>query len=255
MSILKKLFGGSKQAEETPPRLFDAPRSPDQTLAVIGDIHGEIDLLEKLLDQITETTSDAQIVCVGDVVDRGQNSRAVLELLQSVPDIICLRGNHEEMMLDFLDNPVERGARWLRNGGLQTLQSFAVGGVLEGASSADLTAARDAMREAMGTTLETWVRELPVSYQSGNVAVVHAGANPAIPIDAQEKRHLFWGHRDFARIPRNDGIWVVHGHTIIDHVEPFQGRIDVDTGAYATGRLSAAILSPNGEITTLTSQR
>ena len=83
-------------------------------------------------------------------------------------------------------------------------------------------------------------------YSSGNVHVVHAGADPARPLDRQSAHTLIWGHPDFLRRPRRDGQWVVYGHTIVDVVAAENGRIGVDTGAYATGRLSAALITRDG---------
>ena len=91
----------------------------------------------------------------------------------------------------------------------------------------------------MGPDIRSWLGNLPISWQTGNVAVVHAGADPSEPLVDQSRRSLLWGHQDFDRLQRTDGIWIVHGHTIVD--QPFMGggRISIDIGAYATGRLAA----------------
>lgn len=217
--------------------------APDQALFVIGDIHGRIDLLDKLLDKAPE---GAQIICVGDYVDRGEESADVLRRLQSLPDVICLTGNHEEMMLGFIDAPERTGARWLRYGGLQTLASFRLRGISASTRSEDLIAARDQLVDAMGAPLIAWMRGLELMHQSGNVTIVHAGADPQRPLDYQDTAVLTWGHPDFLSKPRTDGQWVVHGHTIVDAPSAEQGRIAVDTGAYASGRLTAAHITADG---------
>ena len=145
--------------------------------------------------------------------------------------VTCLRGNHEQMLLDVLDRPARNGPRWLRYGGLQTLASFGLRGLPETASEAQWEDLRDRLRAALGPDLEMWLRALPTLWQSGNVAVVHAGADPALPMSAQSAEVLTWGHEAFERVPRRDGVWIVHGHTIV--------------GAYATGRLSCALVAPN----------
>lgn len=217
---------------------------PEQRFIAIGDVHGCCDLLSATLQQIEDVVPDVPIVFVGDYVDRGEQSAQTLRLLTGLskrdPEkFICLRGNHEEMMLQFLDAPAEHGRRWMRHGGLQTLASFGVGGVHEGARGETLVAARDALIKALGEELIGWLHQLPRKWMSGNVAVVHAGADPNLPIDQQPDHALTWGHSDFLSVPRQDGIWVVHGHTIVSSPAVVQGRIEIDTGAYATGRLTA----------------
>jgi serine/threonine protein phosphatase 1 len=216
--------------------------APDTRFIALGDIHGRHDLLARFLD----TRPEQQMICVGDYIDRGDNSAQVLRMLQMRPDIICLSGNHEEMMLGFLDAPAQHGSRWLRNGGLQTMASFGVYGVTEASRTEALTQARDKLAETMGDDLITWLRNRPTRWQSGNVAVVHAGADPATPIEDQTTRTLHWGHPDFERKQRQDGVWVVHGHTMVDAAHATQGRIAIDTGAYATGCLTAAVIDEDG---------
>jgi serine/threonine protein phosphatase 1 len=216
--------------------------APDQPFTAIGDIHGRVDLLRKALDQIAH----APIICVGDYVDRGDHSADVLRLLITRPDIHCLAGNHEAMMLAFIDDPAKAGPRWLRYGGLQTLASFGVYAATETSDAKTLEAASDALKDAMGPQLIQWMRHLPTRWHSGNVAVVHAGADPSVPLDLQSEKTLLWGHPDFTQKARDDGVWVVHGHTIVDQPCAQNGRIAIDTGAYATGRLTAAHVSTDG---------
>ncbi|MEQ3748532.1 MAG: metallophosphoesterase family protein [Celeribacter sp.] len=221
----------------------------------MGDIHGRADLLDRLLEKLhQQAPPDARLICVGDYVDRGEESARTLRdlhaLTQQHPDhVICLMGNHEEMLLNFLDAPAQAGPSWLRHGGLQTLASFGLPAPAPGSSGATPDTAawedlRDRLRAALGPDLETWLRALPLRWSSGNVTVVHAGADPALPLEAQPAQALLWGHRDFTTTPRSDGHWVLHGHTITDAPQVQAGRIAIDTGAYATGRLTAALLEP-----------
>ena len=213
-----------------------ANMAPEQPFTAIGDIHGRADLLSRFLD----SAPDHQIVCVGDYVDRGDQSAEVLQILAARRDIVCLSGNHEEMMLGFIADPVVNGRRWLRNGGLQTLASYGIGAVTENSRDATMKAAAERLRAAMGEPLIDWLRTLPTYWQTGNVAVVHAGADPAVPITDQTIRTLHWGHEEFQKKRRSDDTWVIHGHTIVDAAVIEDGRIAIDTGAYATGRLTAA---------------
>ncbi|MFD2739621.1 metallophosphoesterase family protein [Sulfitobacter aestuarii] len=219
---------------------FAAP-SPDSAFIALGDIHGRLDLLERALQN-----ADLPVICVGDYIDRGDQSAEVLRCLQARPEVTCLMGNHEEMMLNFLAQPVRHGPRWLRNGGLQTLASFGIARISDSAEGKNLTAARDALAEALGPELLRWVGTLPTCHRNGNIAILHAGADPQLPIDAQSRDTLLWGHPEFRRMPRSDGIWVLHGHTIVDAPRAQDGVISIDTGAYATGRLTAARIDGEG---------
>jgi serine/threonine protein phosphatase 1 len=249
MKLLGRFLG---TARARAPGGFTAPLAPDRRLAVVGDIHGCALLLDRLLEAI-DARNPGRVVFVGDFVDRGEQSAEVLERLHGIAraageDAVFLTGNHERMMLDFLDDPAAKGARWMRYGGLQTLASYGIGGLGESPSEAQALKARDALARAIGPDILGWLRALPTSFVSGNVAIVHAGANPEKPIPAQSEAALVWGHPAFRKIPRRDGVWVVHGHTIVDEVRPEAGRIGVDTGAYATGRLSAAVIGPDGSL-------
>lgn len=218
---------------------FPAP-DPGECVSIIGDIHGCDDLLARLLPRL-----GGRVVCVGDLIDRGEQSAAVLDRLIARPEVLCLRGNHEDMVLGFLDDPDGKGARWLRHGGLQTLASFGVG-VGGDLAPGRLGHLRDRLARAMGDERIDWLRGLPLWWQAGNLAVTHAGADPLRPLDGQEARDLVWGTPAFHRVARSDGIWVAHGHVIVDEPAAALGRIAVDTGAYATGRLSAAVVAPDG---------
>jgi serine/threonine protein phosphatase 1 len=98
----------------------------------------------------------------------------------------------------------------------------------------------------MGDAMIDWLRARPLSWGSGNVWSVHAGADPGLPMTRQPDEVLIWGHPAFRSTPRTDGQWVIHGHTIVDAPCAHLGRIALDTGAYATGRLSAAAISADG---------
>ena len=236
--MIRRWFKGRSQ----PAARFD-PVAPETPFLAVGDIHGRADLLNSLLNK----APDFPVVCVGDYVDRGDHSAEVLRILHARPDIICISGNHERMMLQFVQQPEEYGPRWLRYGGLQTLASFGVSGLTEATTGSALSKARNQLVDAMGEDMLSWLNRMPTRWRSGNVAVVHAGADPGLPIEDQSNRTLQWGHPDFHKTARQDGVWVVHGHTIVDQGHVSEGRIAVDTGAYATGRLTVALIGA-GEI-------
>lgn len=232
----------AKQMACFPP--IDLGAGAAQKIAVIGDIHGMDAAFEDLLAQLAEQEPEARLICVGDLIDRGEGSAAVLRRAFDLRHRVeVLLGNHEEMLLRFLDAPETNGARWLRYGGLQCFASFDIGGVSDTSAPECMWVARDALREAIGPELEAWLRSLPRSWQSGNVVVVHGGADPWLPISRQTNQSLTWGHPDFGHRARTDGFWVVHGHTIVETPSCANGIISVDTGAYAGGGLTAAVIS------------
>jgi serine/threonine protein phosphatase 1 len=226
------------------------PCAPDIPVSVIGDVHGCLNLVQILYEKIDAAD---HIVFVGDFVDRGENTAGVLiwlhELQLKNPDrVTCLLGNHEVMMIEFLDDPANSGSRWLSHGGLQTLASFGVPGAREIMSPDELIAVSRLLKKAMPDGLEVWLRGLGTNWNSGNLWVVHAGADPETPMNNQSEKTFLWGSSAFLQTPRTDGIWVAHGHTVVDIPEQRDSRISTDTGAYHSGRLTAARCLPNGEV-------
>lgn len=228
------------------------PPVPEGLTYVVGDIHGRLDLLESALDRI-EADRDAEpatLVFLGDYVDRGPESASVLYRLSTLKLedtlVVCLMGNHERMLLDFLDDPEAKAERWLRNGGTETLSSFMLGRVHPVESQSRNEALRNAFRAAMGPELEVWLRGLPLLWKSGTLGCVHAITDPAQPWQAQSDAVLLWGRPSPRLAARSDGIWVAHGHTIVDAPTADCGHIALDTGAYRTGALTVLRSAPAG---------
>ncbi|WP_170761172.1 metallophosphoesterase family protein [Ruegeria lacuscaerulensis] len=217
---------------------FSTP-TPESPICVIGDVHGCIVQLEKLLPKIPQ---DHRVVLVGDYIDRGEYSADVLRLISEHTEFTCLKGNHEDMLLQFLEDPEKHGRRWLHYGGMQTLASFGLRGIRPEMNRDELQECRDRLQEVMGDALNRWLKSLRTHELSGNVLVAHAGADPIIAPGLQSDKALIWGHPGFQTVDRRDGIWVVHGHTIVTETTARRGRIAIDTGAYATGLLSAVCL-------------
>lgn len=255
MGILSKLFG--KPKPKYVPQPFTAPIAPEQAFCAVGDVHGCLNQFEQIPALLKEHGMDeAPLIFVGDYIDRGEQSaqvlRGLIAMQKEAPDrIICLKGNHEQMLCDVLRNPVKHGPRWLKYGGLQAVASFGVQPVLGGGSPEQWEAMGDALREAMGQEMVDWVNDLPLTWQTGNIFVCHAGADPIVPLDFQNAKTLVWGSPAFHEMTREDGQWVVHGHTIMDQPIMKDGRISVDTGCYATGRLTCVRIAP-GEVEFLT---
>jgi serine/threonine protein phosphatase 1 len=227
---------------------------------VIGDLHGCTNHLSRLLERIDQDvdvigSSEVDLVFVGDYIDRGEESAVALDFLHGLSGsygdrVTCLLGNHEQMLLAFLDDPLGRPKRWLRHGGIQTLASYGIAppASFERATAPELLDISGDLRDAMGSDLVSWLRNLPVRWNSGDLWVVHAGADPLVSMDAQDPTTLIWGHDSFFEVERSDAQWVTVGHQPVE--EPFaqRGRIAIDTGAVYGGRLTALRATPEGDI-------
>lgn len=226
-----------------------APYS-ENPLYAIGDIHGRLDLLlpliERILDDAGGTSPD--LVFLGDYIDRGPDSRGVLDCLSGLSSrselkSVFLTGNHELMLLGFLKDPQE-GRRWLRYGGHETLLSYGVRPPEDLDDDNALKQTGAALFGALGPH-RRFLEKLRPMYLSGNLLFTHAGADPLLAPEEQNVETLAWGVPTFETDARDDGLWVVHGHTIVTEPVIRNGRISVDTGAWTTGRLTA--LKANGE--------
>ena len=219
---------------------------PAQPICLIGDIHGRIDLLDAMLKRIAQepNANQARIIILGDMVDRGPHSAAVLQRLYAMQTaesdrIICLMGNHERMMLDFMTSP-DTAESWLRFGGRETAASYGLN--IEDAPERLALALSD----AIPPHIMQWLARLPLSWCADGLLAVHAAADPRLPATSQPERALLWGHRDFGRRARKDGLWVACGHVVVPEPVAAKGRISLDTGAWTTGTLSAGWLDQDG---------
>lgn len=226
--------------------------APDgMTLYGIGDVHGERALLEALLDAIRRDIADraaadrVAVVFLGDYVDRGPDSRGVLDILLRRPmgdaDHRFLLGNHEQAMLDFLRDP-EGGAGWLGYGGLMTADSYGVRAAPP-MDAAGRAAFRDALAAAMPSGHKAFLEGLETAVVYGDYAFVHAGVRPGRRLADQSSEDLLWIREPFLDWKGPFEKRVVHGHTIRPAPEVLPNRIGIDTGAYATGTLTAVALS------------
>lgn len=252
LNMIRQLFSGALAGRAN---LFCDP-DPERPVCIAGDLHGRADLLDRLLNRLAAQpgAADCRLIFAGDMIDRGPGSAEALQRLFTLCDrpapfesVSCLMGNHERMMLDFLRAPEKAAGLWLANGGDATLQSFGIDPYrpLEGGRR-DPAPLRDALLQAIAPGLLDWLQNLPLLWSENNLAVVHAGADPRRPLPKQDSRTLIWGHPAFARRLRRDGIWIVHGHTVVANPGICDGRISVDTGAWRSGRLSAAWIERGG---------
>lgn len=225
---------------------------PDEPFYAIGDIHGSTALLTKILEQIADTRQvNGPVVFVGDYVDRGEDTAGTLAQLYRLSldrtrSVVFLRGNHEQMLLDFLDAPEKSGAFWLNSGGRHSLASYGLLAMRSDMKSKEFIQLRDKLRVKLGENIEEWLRSLPVSWQSGNIFLSHAGADPTCGLDAQTNDRLLWGPRSAPPAARSDGIWTVQGHVIVESPKVVEGQVFIDTGAYATRKLTAARFDTRG---------
>lgn len=228
----------------------EARLPPGLRVYAIGDIHGRADLLDQLHDRIEADLATAPektvIVYLGDYVDRGPDSHGVIERLTRprFPGIetVALLGNHEDMLLQFLDAPYG-ASLWLSNGGDATLGSYRV---KIPASFDELLLTQRALLGAMPRHHKQFLLGLPEQAQYGDYLFVHAGIKPGLPLDRQSREQKIWIRDVFLSSETDHGLIVVHGHTIVHEVEWRPNRIGVDTGAYTTGRLTALVLEGAG---------
>lgn len=234
-----------------------ASRVPEGVrIYAIGDIHGRADLLAPMLSQIEidialHPIARPVVVFLGDYIDRGPSSRTVLDLLTNndfAAEKIFLKGNHEAFLLKFLDNS-EILDDWKQCGGLETLISFGIKPPIN-----PTPFERAGLNRSLGTALTTAHRQflgaLEPIFLCGDFVFVHAGLRPLIPIEDQEEDDLLWIRDDFLLWDREFEKIVVHGHTPVREPDIRSNRINIDTGAFATGRLTCLTIE-GAEIATL----
>lgn len=217
----------------------------------VGDVHGRHDLLQEMVGRIEADAAahgcDSRniLIFLGDYVDRGGDSRAVVGMLAGLdrhwPDIAFLRGNHEQAMLDFLD-AAPNGRGWLDFGGRETLASYGLDPNVDDGDAAALAAVRAQLRASLPPQHLAFLRGLGFSIAVGDYFFAHAGIRPGIPLDAQSPDDLMWIREPFLSSRRDHGKIIVHGHSIRQQPEMRANRIGIDTGAWASGRLSCLVL-------------
>ncbi len=243
-SRLPRVFGGS----HLEPAYFPAGRMG----IAVGDIHGCARLLGKLFDVLEKGGSQVRrqrpvVIFLGDYIDRGPDSRTVIELLLNPPDgyeYRFLMGNHERSLLRFLDNPVA-GAEWLLHGGVQTLASYGVPASMGLAGPDALYDVGRALRERLPPAHKAFFEALELFIVLGDYVFVRAGVDASRTLEEQKEEHLLWARKKFLESTKPFSHKIVHGHTPAPEPYLDTRRVGVDTGAYFSGILSAACLYEN----------
>jgi serine/threonine protein phosphatase 1 len=233
-----------------------------QPIYAIGDIHGQRTMLEDALDLIErDGGAGARVVFLGDYVDRGPDSRGVLDLLsQGLTEgrnWTCLKGNHDRLMEYYLDTPPRHdpyllvGFDWMheRIGGRETAASYGVTEI-NGRRMFDLA---DELRKAVPDTHMRFLLDLRLSCHSGNLFFAHAGIRPGVALDAQSETDLLWIRQEFHDDPRDHGALIVHGHTPIETPHHYGNRVNLDSGA-GYGRPITSAVFEDGKVWRLTNQ-
>lgn len=228
-----------------PSRARKKPRVPEGVrVYAVGDIHGRVDLLDAVLNRIDADLEQNPIpvgieVYLGDYVDRGPASREVIDRLitrNRTFRAVFLKGNHELYMTEFVSNP-SIFDDWRQFGGLDTLLSYGVSPSIDRNQDnyASLALAFD---HAIPASHRRFLASLRLSFTCGDFFFVHAGVRPGVPLAKQRADDLLWIRQDFLICEEEYSKIIVHGHTPVPQPEVRQNRINIDTGAYATGRLT-----------------
>jgi serine/threonine protein phosphatase 1 len=229
-------------------RLRKSPRASPERVYAIGDIHGRFDLLCQLIgmieaDVVARPVIAPMIVILGDFIDRGPGVTQLINLmmaLQSERNLVVLQGNHEATMLAALDGDYAALEGWLLHGGWSTLAAYGIDQSRYGQAQP-----RELVAHALSNIpaeVRDWLARLPMSYATDSHFYVHAGVRPGIPLERQRVEDLLWIREEFTDSNCDHGRVVVHGHSVYDQVCIRPNRISVDTGAWRTGVLSAAVI-------------
>lgn len=222
---------------------------PGERVYAIGDVHGRVDLLDRLLGKIDADSeargkADCWTIFLGDLINRGPDSRAVLErgmaLARSKRACIFLLGNHEEMLLRLWRGESRVAGGFLNFGGDKTLISYGLG-------EAEAAALSHKSVEEIVQIVRRLIPEVHIRFlerfgnlcRFGDYVFVHAGVRPGIAIEDQDGLDLRWIRRDFTQSTSDFGAMIIHGHSMVKKPAIRANRIGIDTGAYASGVLTA----------------
>ncbi len=245
-SFFNQMLKSEKETEPSAP--------PGERIYAIGDVHGRADLLRRLLNGIRKDMARAdgalcRVIFLGDYVDRGPQSKETLDILSVLPDhfehVHFLKGNHEEAMLNFLDDPFGQEA-WLDFGGVETLESYGVAPPMPRQSAEALENTRSGLEMALPETHMAFLEGLNLTLTFGDYFFVHAGVRPGVALEDQVQDDLLWIREEFLSSDWAPGKIIIHGHTPREQPVIGRWRIGVDTGAYATGRLTCVVLEGTG---------
>jgi serine/threonine protein phosphatase 1 len=214
----------------------------------VGDVHGCADLLSRLFSLIDGDLAARPIsrpieVFLGDYIDRGPASRQVIDCLIErglIRETVCLKGNHEAFLSEFLHDPAVM-QEWQKFGGIQTLLSYGIV-AKPNLNPIEQTGVAKALVEALPQSHHRFLAALRSWFLCGDFVFVHAGIRPGVPFEEQKEEDLLWIRDDFLSSDDDFGKIIVHGHTPVARPDVRPNRINIDTGAYATGRLTCLII-------------
>jgi serine/threonine protein phosphatase 1 len=231
---------------------------PDTIIYAIGDVHGCVGLLAAIHERIAtdvrqRTARHRLIVYLGDYVSRGEDSRGAVDRVREwLPDgfeRVTLKGNHEDLLLRFLDGELDVGRHWFDYGGLDTLANYGVTihdrQARDDATVADL---RDRFAAALPQQHLEFFRSLRISYRAGDYLFVHGGVRPGVPLAEQADHDCMWIRKSFLKSDADHGAIIVHGHSIAAQPVVRHNRIGIDTGAYRSGALTCLVLANSERI-------
>jgi serine/threonine protein phosphatase 1 len=247
--MITRLLGLGRQPQQALERV--APEvPPGSRVYAVGDIHGRCDLLRGMHQLVHEDAYRRQaprnvIVYLGDYIDRGADSPAVIDLLLDEPlpsfERVHLKGNHEDSLLRFLDD-LGIGPAWLTYGGSETLASYGIRPPSLTASASELERAQRELRARLPERHRRFMENLELTHEEGDYLFAHAGVRPGVPLDRQSEDDLLWIREEFLLSDAEFGKLVVHGHTITAQPDVRRNRIGIDTGAFASGTLTCLVL-------------
>lgn len=224
-----------------------------------GDIHGRADLLKRMFTEIDADLARSPVsrsieVYLGDYIDRGPHSGHTLDLLIARSrdrEAVFLKGNHEAYFMEVLRDPGKVND-WRQFGGLQTLMSYGIQPSLN-PDVAERTEWIQRLNKAVPATHLSFLRALKNSFICGDFFFVHAGVRPGIPLSQQQEEDLLWIRNDFLDSNADFGKFIVHGHTPVPEPDVRPNRVNIDTGAYATGNLTLLRIEGSSMLTSDTS--
>lgn len=236
--------------QKAPATWQEPPAVPDgHRIYAVGDVHGRNDLVGDLLtrietDLVAHPVREATIIFLGDLIDRGADSAAVVERLRTYrpPGVRTefLAGNHEEVLLRILEGEGGLIADWLRFGGAQCARSYGLSA--SRLAKLPIGEAVEALRAAIPAEHQSFLASFADTLRAGDYLFVHAGIRPGVALAEQAQADLRWIREPFLDHPARHELMIVHGHTIAPEVEERAGRIGIDTGAYKNGVLTALVL-------------
>ena len=252
LKILKRLWKKTSEPLQARARVT-IPEGRVSDIFAIGDIHGCLDLLvaaeQRIFERMKHSNKPVIVLCVGDFVDRGPDSKGVIDhLIRKMPAPfyrICICGNHDDAFLEFLESE-QLDLGWLEFGGDKTLKSYGINVARLRSEDPSGLLLREAARDNVPADHVDFLQRLPVALSIGRYLFVHAGIVPGLPLAAQSDADLMWIREPFLSRGSGLDITVVHGHTPVGTIQHGPNRIGIDTGAYATGKLGVLHIGSHG---------